>query len=293
MSRKIKVGVVGFGNMGSAIAAKFAANGHELYVFDKDKNRLQEANCANFVTGLPGLLSNADVIILAIKPQDFSTALKELKESKKLGNKLMVSIAAGITTAIIEEFLGPVEVKVIRVMPNLFVASGNGVCGICKGRYATEDNLLSIKGLLECLGQVIQVNEDKMDAVTAVSGSGPGYLCHLVKDDVSSERIEHLREIIPLYEKAASKLGFSPDEVKIVATGTAASVVQYLESHTEDEAPRVFCDKVTSEGGTTGAAISVLKNKGEKALIEAIEAAEEKAKEIAAKIESEIRKREK
>jgi len=287
MSRKSRVGIVGFGNMGSAIAARFAANGYGLYGFDKDKDKLQGISYVKAVDGLSELLSNADIIILAVKPQDFSIILREIKGNKGLGNKIIVSIAAGITTTIIEEVLG--VVKVIRVMPNLFVASGNGVCGICKGKYATEEHLATVKSLLECLGEVILVKEDKMDAVTAVSGSGPGYLCYLVKDDDPSKRIEHLEKIIPFYEEAAGKIGFSSDEIKIVATASACSVIDYLKKHPEDTAPKDFCDKVTSKGGTTEAAINVLKNKGEGSLSEAIEIAEKKAKELANQIENKIK----
>lgn len=291
MKGKIKIGILGLGNMGSAIAARFADKGHELYAFDKDKTRLQDIGCIKVTDTLPELLSSTEITILAIKPQDFGTVLREIKENKDLDNKIIVSIAAGVTTAIIEEVLG--SVRVIRVMPNLFAASGDGVCGICKGKYATEEDLSTIQSLLECLGKVIVVTEDKMDEITAVSGSGPGYLCYLVKDDAPSKRIEHLDRIIPFYEKkVAIECGFSQDEIKIVATDTANTLKKYLTEH-PDETPKDFCDKVTSKGGTTEAAIDVLKNKGESALGEAIKAAKERAKELAKEIQDKIKEGEK
>lgn len=291
MKRKIKIGIIGLGNMGSAIAARFADKGHEIYAFDKDKAKLGGITHIKVIAELSGLLSNADIIILAVKPQDFGTVLSEIEKNKDLTNKIIVSIAAGVTTAIIEEVLG--TAKVIRVMPNIFAVSGDGVCGICKGKYATEKDLSTIQSLLECLGKVIVVTEDKMDGVTAVSGSGPGYLCYLVKDDDPSERIEHLDRIIPFYEKkVAIECGFSPDEIKIIATDTANTLKKYLAEH-PDEAPKDFCDKVTSKGGTTEAAINVLKDKGEGALGEAIKAAKDKSKELAEQIGNEIKEGEK
>jgi len=287
MKKRINIGIIGFGNMGSAIAARFADNGYEIYVFDKDKNKLQGKSYVKAVVRLPELLNNSGIVILAVKPQNLFALLKEIKLNKNLANKIIVSIAAGVPTAIIEEILG--AVRVIRVMPNLFAATGNGVCGICKGKHVTEEDLSTVKNLLKCLGQTIQVSEDRMDAVTAISGSGPGYLCYLVKDDDPSKRIGHLNNLIPAYEKAAAACGFSPDEIKIVATVTASSVALYLKEHPEDNAPEDFCNKVTSEGGTTEAVINVLKEKGEGAMGEAVKAGVVKSKEIEAQAKIEIK----
>lgn len=293
MGANKRIGIIGLGNMGSAIAKRLIADKHEVYGFDKDKAKLQDIDCIKAADTLPELLSNTDIILLAVKPQDFGQLLAEMKGRNDLENKVIISIAAGVTTSIIEEALGELKVRIVRVMPNLFAASGDGVCGICKGKYATEEDLSTIQSLLECLGKVIVVTEDKMDEVTAVSGSGPGYLCYLVKDDEPSKRIEHLDRIIPFYEKkVAIECGFSQEEIKIVATDTANTLKKYLIEH-PDEAPKDFCDKVTSKGGTTEAAIDVLKNKGESALGEAIKAAKEKAKELAKEIQDKIKEGEK
>ena len=86
MKKRINIGIIGFGNMGSAIAARFADNGHEIYAFDKDEAKLQGKNYVKAVVELPELLSNADIIILAVKPQDFSAILREIKRNKENTN---------------------------------------------------------------------------------------------------------------------------------------------------------------------------------------------------------------
>ncbi len=285
--KDLKIGIIGFGNMGSAIAARFDANGYKIYVFDEDNSKTQARDSIKAVSSISDLSNATGIIILAIKPQDFSPVLGELKFNQDLDKKIIVSIAAGVTTSLIEEILRPLRVKVIRTMPNLFAASGNGVSGICKGRYAIDEELTRVQELFGLLGEAVIVKEDMMDAVTACSGSGPGYLCYMIEDDEPSKRIEHLKEIIPEYEQAAKDIGFSQDEIKFFATGTGNAVVDYLTEHPGVEAPRELREKVTSKGGTTEAAINTLKSKG--TLSEALQAAKKRAKELSENIKEVVK----
>jgi pyrroline-5-carboxylate reductase len=284
---KSKIGIIGFGNMGSAIAFRFAAQGYNIAVFDEDASKIQALEPIRVVESISELTSSAEMIILAIKPQNFNVMLSELKLNPNLNEKIIISIAAGVTTQLIEEMLSPLKAKVVRTMPNLFAASGNGVSGICKGKYASSEDLVIAQKLFGLLGEAVIVKEDMMDAVTACSGSGPGYLCYLIEEDKPSKRIDHLKKIIPEYEQAAEAIGFSKGEIKYFATTTGNAVIDYLTKHPDDKAPRELREKVTSKGGTTEAAITILKSDG--TLSQALQAAKERAKELSENIRESIK----
>ncbi|MCQ9206108.1 MAG: hypothetical protein NG737_07350, partial [Omnitrophica bacterium] len=165
-----------------------------------------------------------------------------------------------------------------------------GVSGICKGALAKDNELLIAQELFECLGQVMAVDESKMDIVTAVSGSGPGYLLYLVENiDDSSKRVERIKEIIPDYIKAAKENGFSRIESEFFATTTAKAAISYLEEHPELNALQKFRKQVTSKNGTTQAAIDKLKSGG--SLSDAVKAAIKRAKELSEYVNKVIKKR--
>jgi len=134
-----KIGIIGFGNMGSVIAHKLAAQSdeYEVRVFEKDKGKTVKAGRIIFSESLLDLISKVDTLVLAIKPQDFDRLLKELRGH--VPGKLVISIAAGISTKHIEKILD--NCRVIRVMPNIAARIAESVTCICKGNFANEDDL--------------------------------------------------------------------------------------------------------------------------------------------------------
>jgi pyrroline-5-carboxylate reductase len=172
---KKKIGIIGFGNMGSAIAQRIKAK-YKVFIFDKDKEKTKNLKDIKVTDTLVSLVEQSDVVILAVKPQDYDVVLHELKGIVK--NKLIISIAAGIPTELIEKVLG--NIRVIRAMPNLPARVGNGITYLCKGHFTRARDLRFAQLLFKNMGTTFIALEDIMSEVTAASGSGPGFWCHEV-----------------------------------------------------------------------------------------------------------------
>ena len=193
----------------------------------------------------------SDVVIVAVKPQDIDEVLHEIKLGLgKNSKKIIVSIAAGISTRYIEKRLVR-PVAVIRAMPNMPVCVGKGITALSKGVLAKRNDLLLAQQLFEALGAVIIVQESLMDAVTAVSGSGPAYVYYFIQSLVSAAKKQRLSQ------EAAMAL---------VLHTIIGSVLMMAEQHVTD------CDalikRIASKGGTTQAALEVLRKKQFKNIIE-------------------------
>jgi pyrroline-5-carboxylate reductase len=262
-----KIGIIGCGNMGSTIAKglikKNLFNNRDVFICDKDKKKVAQLRKEIKATSMcpsSELAKKADIIILAVKPKDFDRILKKI--ARMVGTKkLVISVAAGISTSHIEYFLGPAPV--IRVMPNLAVIVETGMSALCKGRFAKKQHLSLTEKIFRSIGKTVVVPETLMNAVTAVSGSGPAYIFEVMEDMI----------------KAAMKAGLSKDIseelVKQTVFGSAKMVIA------GKEAPSVLRDRVTSPGGTTEAALKHLKKHHFAAvLIEAIQKAKRRAKEL-------------
>lgn len=266
------IGLIGFGNMGSAIFERLKGD-FQFYVFDKDKNKLKGLKGVRAAAGNKFLIKAVDTAVLAIKPQDFQDVLKEISLISK--GKLIISIAAGITTNYIEGSL--LEPRVIRVMPNLAARIGEGVICLCKGNSATDDDLNFSQELFRKLGSTLVIGEDMMDAATAVSGSGPGFLYYLCEGKSSEEAKNYARDIfIPALARAARNLGFSPEQAEILAKGTAEGGIAFMEK--SGQSPDELKKMVASKGGTTEAGLEVLQGAG--TLEDAVKAAFLRSKEL-------------
>ena len=265
-----KVGIIGFGNMGSAIAERIKKD-YSVSVFEKDAAKISAASGIKACAGIKELLDSADIVILAVKPQDFENVLNEIKPYIK--DKLVISIAAGITTAYIEKSLG--DARVIRVMPNLAAQIGEGVSGLCKGRFASAEDLDLARQLLNYVGLTIPFDKEEMiDAVTAVSGSGPAYFCHYIKNKGSADSKKD--EFIQKLTQAAMSIGFDKIMAKRLSERTTEGTISVLiEKHLSCEE---LIKRVASKGGTTEAALNVLDKGG--SLEEAVKAALMRAKEL-------------
>lgn len=278
MKRRGKVGIIGYGNMGSAIAEQIKLK-HEVWVFDKDSNKNKDAfqKGINVAGDILQLVNDVNTVILAVKPQDFEDVLEELRGAESyIRNKLFISIAAGITTNYIKKYLGN-GMRIIRVMPNLPARIGMGVSCLCKGESVKEEDLEFTQELFDNLGVTLVLSEDKMDAATAISGSGPGYYYDLIEGKGEKEIRQYLRSVfIPDLREAAQSLGFTGEQAEKLAESTGKGSLSFLKQ--SNILPSELKKQVASRGGTTEAGLEVLHRGG--SLKEAVKAALKRAKQL-------------
>ncbi len=259
---KNKISIIGGGNMGTAILSgiqrKFAVS-----ICEKDAKRGQylKKKFKVAVDDVQSVVTKSGVIILAVKPQDFDQILAEVRPFINK-DKLVISIAAGIPTLYIEKRLGA-KVRVIRTMPNLPAQIGEGMTGICKGKWASSADLSLACKIFNNIGQTVIVEEKWIDAITAVSGSGPAYVFLFVE----------------CFIKAARALGFDEKQSKQLVAQTIHGSLNLLESQNEEAG--VLRSRVTSKGGTTQAAMDVFFRRDiEGIFVEALTAAQHRAKQL-------------
>ena len=270
--KEINAGIIGFGNMGSALYERLKRVG-SFQVYDKDITRTFGIPSVDVAKTLDDLLRKSDVVILAVKPQDFEEVIKHIKFD--IQEKLVISIAAGTTTGFIEKRLG--DVQVVRVMPNIAAKIGKSMSCLCKGKTATDWNLGLAGRLFKELGETLVISEDMMDAATAVSGSGPGYFFYLVQGKQSAELDNYVDTVfIPQLTKAAVSVGFNPGQAKVLAVTTARGSMALLKE--TGLPPEALWVQVASKGGTTEAGLEVLRNNG--SLEEAVKAAAKRSAEL-------------
>ncbi|ADD68286.1 pyrroline-5-carboxylate reductase [Denitrovibrio acetiphilus DSM 12809] len=179
MLSKNKIGFIGGGNMAEALLKGMlsSAGPLDVAVSDLNTNRLEMFRTQYGVEAITKdskkVVEYADVIIFAVKPQVIPEILDEIKDL--VADKLIVSIAAGVLTASIESHLNE-GARVVRVMPNTPALVGMGASGICKGSNATPEDIELVQTMMETIGVCVVVGEDRMDAITGLSGSGPAYV---------------------------------------------------------------------------------------------------------------------
>jgi pyrroline-5-carboxylate reductase len=205
-------------------------------------------------------IKRRDVIVIGVKPRDVEPLLEALAGSVTAG-QTVVSLAAGVTTSTYEKHLG--SVPVVRAMPNTPALVREGVTGIAPGEYAGADDLDAAKQVLGAVGAVRAMDESLLDAVTAVSGTGPAYVFLLA---------EALTE-------AAMREGIPRDIAESFVHQTIRGAGHLLTDTSKSPAELRY--EVTSPGGTTAAAIHVLEEKGFRAVVEdAVRAAAVRAREL-------------
>ncbi len=268
MSFKYEVGVIGIGNMGSALARgwleKKTVENSKITIYDINKSLLdQRAGEFNVSKALNNtdLIQSSKYIILAVKPQVMDKVLDEIG-SKATEEQTIISIAAGISIEFIEDYLKK-NVGVIRVMPNTPALVAAGVSAMAYNENVEEKDRNYVKNLLSSVGLVVELEEKHIDAVTGLSGSGPAYIFII---------IEALAD-------GGVKMGLSRDiALKLAAQTVLGSAKMVIET---GKHPGVLKDMVTSPGGTTITALHELeKGKLRSTLISAVEAATNKAKSL-------------
>jgi pyrroline-5-carboxylate reductase len=264
----VTVGIIGAGAMGGAIASALIARGicdaERLFVSDVDARKLDSIRHSLSVHTTESnreVVANSSVLLLAVKPQVLRAVIDGLRDLLR-SDQLLVSVAAGVPTRAIESWL-PFAARVARVMPNTPGLIGAGVTAVCKGRHATGDDVELVRMLFESLGDVVNVDESAMDAVTGLSGSGPAY-CYLF--------IESLAE--------AGVLNGLPREtaLRLACLTVMGSAMMVKET---GEHPSVLRAAVTSPAGTTAAGLSVLERMAfRSAVMDAVSAAVRRSREL-------------
>lgn len=271
-----KIAVIGAGKMGGALingllSAKLVAS-KNIIVCDKDKNKLKSFARKKIKTTASNIkaVERSDVIILSVKPKDMKCVLDEIALARNarcaagLKRKLFISIAAGIKTAFIENRLG--KVPVIRVMPNIPALIGEGISAFSLGRFTASSDERIAGVIFRSVGVVMKLPEKNMDAVTALSGSGPAYFFFLM-------------EALTL---AGKKMGISAKDSLFLTLQTALGAG--LLAKKSGIPPAKLREMVTSKGGTTEAAFKVFNNRKVKdAVIKAVIQAQKRSEALSCK----------
>jgi pyrroline-5-carboxylate reductase len=263
-----RIAVIGAGNMGGALLRGMLrmpwAKPGIFTVSDADSSKLKPLAKALKVKTTKDnskAVEGADVVLLAVKPQVLDQVLGEIKGS--VGEKQMIiSVVAGAKTDHIASRLGR-KVSVVRAMPNISALVGESATAMSRGKHATAGDAKLAREILESVGTVVDVNEQLMDAVTGLSGSGPMYV-FLIAEGLSD---------------AGVKVGLSRETASTLAVQTllgAAKMMKETGMH-----PAQLKDMVTSPGGTSISALHSLEKSGLKAsLIDAVEAATKRSAEL-------------
>lgn len=261
-----KIALVGGGNMANAIITGFKQLPKPPAVTISEPDAAKRAQFSaqghRVVAENAEAAAAADVIVLAIKPQVFGQVAPQLAKAWSK-NKLLISILAGMPTVKLEQGIGN-DARVVRAMPNTPMAIGLGMVGLCRGKHATATDLDVAEALFAPCAKILKVAEDRMDAITAVSGSGPAYFFRFAEALLAG----------------AMKLGFSREEAALLIGTTGAGSWPYL-LQSGFEAAKLR-EQVTSPGGTTAAALDVINASGfDDAWAKALAAAEKRGKELA------------
>lgn len=262
-----QVAILGAGVMGETLLSGLIRAGRnvgDLTVGEKRPERGRELEERYGVTVLGNVeaAQKADTLALVVKPQDMDELLREIAPVVRPG-QLVVSLAAGITTAFLEQRL-PEGTAVVRVMPNTPALVDEGMSAISRGSHCDEEHLVEAESLMAATGRVLRVPERQQDAVTAISGSGPAYIFFVVESMI----------------EAGVHLGLPRATAAELVVQTVVGSAKLLRE--TGEHPVVLREQVTSPGGTTAAALRKLEeHKVRAAFLVALEAARDRSRELA------------
>lgn len=263
-----RVAVLGGGVMGEAIISAVLRSGVDVDDLDVSEpsaaraTEISERYGVRAADGNAKVASRADVVVVALKPKDIAAVLEEISPRLREG-AVLVTVAAGLPISFYEARL-PARTPVVRVMPNTPAVIGQGAGALSPGTSATAEHLSVVEELLAATGLLVRVAEKDLDAVTAISGSGPAYVFYLV--DALAE--------------AGVLLGLTRAQSLELATATFRGASALLEE--SGEHPVVLRERVSSPGGTTVAGLRELDAHGVRAaVLAAAEAARDRSRELA------------
>jgi len=263
----MKITFIGGGNMAIALISGLYRQGFSAAAiqvvepFAEAREGLTERFGVRCTATVDAAALDCHVLVLAVKPQQMREAVAPL--AGKLNAQLVVSIAAGLRLADISRWLGG-HPHVVRTMPNTPALIGAGITGLCAAPGVNQDGRDNAENLLRTVGSTFWVHDEtRMDAVTAVSGSGPGYVFYFLE----------------AMEKAAAELGFDADTARRISVETFVGAAQLAAQ--SSESIQTLRKRVTSKGGTTEAALLSFEASGIAGAIErGIAAAEARGREL-------------
>lgn len=267
MQNELKIAFVGGGNMAQALigglAGKLTAanNIHVIDIISETLARLEQDVGVTTATGPTEMLAAADVIVLAVKPQQMREVVNRVKPF--INRQLVISIAAGIRAADLSRWLGGHQ-AIVRTMPNTPALVGRGITGAVAMAGVSEAQRQAADAILRAVGETVWIaDEAQIDAVTAISGSGPAYVFYFIE----------------AMQQAAVELGLTAEQGRRLAQATFAGAAELATR--SDEPVVLLRERVTSKGGTTYAALTSMDASGMKAaFVKALHAAAERGKEL-------------
>ena len=283
-----RIAIIGGGSIGEALLSGLLRSGRQtrdMVIAEKhpDRAKYLSETYSVLVTSVSEAAENAAYVVVAVKPSDVERVIGEISDAAaKAENasveQVVVTVAAGVTTAYYEANL-PAGSPVIRVMPNSPVVVGGGVSALAPGRFATAEQLKEVSAIFDAVGGVLTVPEAQLDAVTAVSGSGPAYFFLMV------EALVDAGVAVGLPRSVATDLA-----VQTMA-GSAAMLLESLDRANPtgdgamgtamDTSPAQLRATVTSPGGTTAAGLRELERGGLRtAVAEAVAAAKTRSEQL-------------
>ena len=262
------LGFIGAGNMASALIKGLIQSGlyeeNQISVFDKNEEAMRTVSgkfMVNCDSSNKSLVKNNSTVVLSIKPQNMMEVLEEIRTDMR-ENQLIISVAAGIPLSMIRSFMS-VDIPMIRVMPNTPALVQKGISALASGPGVKPEHMALAKGIFDAVGETVIVEENMMDAVTALSGSGPGYVFRIMECMV----------------EAGVAVGLAPETAKKLTIQTFLGAA-YLARDSEDSLGTLR-EKVTSPGGTTAAGLAVFDERGLKdILVKAIDSACKRGEEL-------------
>jgi pyrroline-5-carboxylate reductase len=263
-----KIGIIGTGNMGEAIVGGLVSSRSSepknIICSDVSPDRLEWVESQYGVRTSPdnnAVIEASNIVIYAVKPQKMAETLKQTAGSLDL-SKLVISVAAGVPLAAIELCLKK-DLRLIRVMPNIAAFVREGASAVAGGKHASEEDLSLAKAIFDSVGKSVIVEEELMDAVTGLSGSGPAYIFL----------------IVTALSDAGVKMGLSRKDALLLSSQTLLGAAKLLLE--TNEHPGRLRDRVTSPGGTAIAGIHTLEEGGLRTtLMNAVETATKRSMEL-------------
>lgn len=263
----MKITFIGGGNMANAIIGGLLKKGYAadaLRVVEIDataRAKLAQQYAVATFERIDAAAVAGDCVVLAIKPQNMREVATALRPHIK--QQLVISIAAGIRSTDLARWLGGYA-RLVRAMPNTPALVGAGCTGLYAMPGATKEDYAHAEAILGAVGTTLKVeSEEQLDAITAVSGSGPAYVFYFIE----------------ALQQAALEVGLAPDAARRLALETFAGAVKLAGESSEDAA--TLRARVTSKGGTTAAALASMQADGIKeAIVKAVKAANQRSREL-------------